>query len=96
MGNSPCKEAGRFGRLGSDPGFNLGCDLEFGPGIRFGSPDSHIPRLEVRENSACGRLNTSKSGTIVITATNELASGGCGDIHANAGILDRITGDTHR
>lgn len=35
------------------------------------------------------QLSTSKADTIVITLTNELASGGCDDIHANARILDR-------
>ncbi|MGC4488514.1 hypothetical protein ACPXA1_25045, partial [Escherichia coli] len=60
------------------------------------SPDSHILPLSACENPARGRLNTSKSGTIVMWATNRLAAGGCDYIHAIAGISGRIPmhGDT--
>jgi hypothetical protein len=78
MGNTPCEETGRSGHL------------------RFDSVFRQIPtfRGQGRENPVHGRLNTSKSGTIVIAVTNELAAGGCDDIHANAGIWT-ADGDRH-
>ncbi|WP_213030108.1 hypothetical protein, partial [Acinetobacter baumannii] len=73
-GNSPQKEAGRFACPSFDPD-------------SITSTDSHIPPLRACENSAHGRLNTSKSGTIVMTATNRLAAGGCDYIHGFADVL---------
>jgi hypothetical protein len=63
--------------------FDFGFNLEFDS---VTSPDSHIPRRCVWGNLGRGRLNTSKSGTIVIAATNGLAWGRRDDIHASASI----------
>jgi len=86
MGNSPCKETGQSGHLR----FDLGFDPEFDSAV------CQIPTFhgQTCENPAYGRLNTSKSGTILIAVTNELAAGGGDDIHENAGIWT-ADGDRH-